>query len=66
MDSYLRETTDPEDLVECSACHYDVSEVYFVTEDDRTDLSYPGDALCESCSYALRFKRFLAATQPDD
>eukprot|EP00969_Alexandrium_andersonii_P198635 8772416-Alexandrium_andersonii.AAC.1 len=65
MASYLQEHEDPDDLVECVACQFSVREVYLLTDDDRVPRLYPGDALCEACSYATRYKRYLDALPND-
>eukprot|EP00969_Alexandrium_andersonii_P176805 7817761-Alexandrium_andersonii.AAC.1 len=53
METYLREPPDGDDLARCSGCRCEAAEAYFATDQDETDLSLPGDALCEACSYAL-------------
>eukprot|EP00969_Alexandrium_andersonii_P083903 3702105-Alexandrium_andersonii.AAC.1 len=65
MRSYLQEPEGADDLVECVACRFSVREIYRVREEDRMPQLYPGDALCEACSYAPRFRRYLDAL-PDD
>eukprot|EP00969_Alexandrium_andersonii_P204056 9016461-Alexandrium_andersonii.AAC.1 len=66
METYLREPPDGDDFVTCSGCRCEAAAAYFATGQDETDLSLPGDALCEACSYALRHKRFLVETEPPD
>eukprot|EP00969_Alexandrium_andersonii_P042421 1861534-Alexandrium_andersonii.AAC.1 len=64
MESYLREG---DEVVTCTGCRCEVMTTYFVSSKDDTELSVPGDALCEACSYALRFKQFVCETEaPDD
>eukprot|EP00969_Alexandrium_andersonii_P042422 1861535-Alexandrium_andersonii.AAC.1 len=64
MDSYLREGGE---VVTCTGCCCEAVTAYFAPRKDDTELSVPGDALCEACSYALRFKRFVCETEaPDD
>eukprot|EP00969_Alexandrium_andersonii_P356107 15445856-Alexandrium_andersonii.AAC.1 len=63
MDSYLSEV---DEMVTCTGCYCGVMTAYFVTRRDDAELSQPGDALCDACSYALRFKRYLRETEPPD
>eukprot|EP00969_Alexandrium_andersonii_P132906 5877739-Alexandrium_andersonii.AAC.1 len=66
METCLWEPPDGDDFVMCTGCRCEVATAYFATARDETDLSLPGDALCEAYSYALRYKRFLCETEPPD